>query len=173
MHKVIFTLMVALAGGFVGHYLKFPASEMVGAMVFVGTMNIFGTEPQMPESLNLVAQIVIGGFLGLGITSDVLAELKHYVIPSLLVVVILAIFGILTGFIVNILTGIDLYTSLFGSVPGGMQEMVVLSQSYNVNHAAVMTIQTVRRVLIVVIYPLLLVLVSKLTKSQIKLPGKY
>lgn len=43
-------------------------------------------------------------------------------LPSLLVVVFLAVFGVLTGIIVNKLTGIDLYTSMFGSVPGGMQE---------------------------------------------------
>ncbi len=159
--------MAALVGGLIGHYLKFPAGEMVGAMVCVGAMNIFEAEPQMPKLLNIGAQIIIGGFLGLDITSDVLVELKHYAVPALLVVVILAIFGIVTGFVVNILTGIDLYTSLFGSVPGGMQEMIILSQSYKVNHVAVLTIQTVRRVLIVIIYPLLLILVSKATKTQI------
>jgi len=172
MYKVIFTTLLALTGGFIGHHLKLPAGAMVGAMIFVGVANILGAKPQMPESFNIIAQIMIGGFLGLSITKEVVAGLKDYVVPSLLVVVLLAVFGVVTGFIVNKLTGIDLYTSVFGSVPGGMQEMVVLSQSYDVNHPAVMTIQTVRRVLIVVIYPLLVIFVSKLTGRHIQLPGK-
>lgn len=109
--------------------------------------------------------------LGLSITKEVVAGLKDYAIPSVLVVAFLAIFGVATGFIVNKITGIDLYT-LFGSVPGGMQKMVVLSRSYDVNQPVVMTIQTVRRVLIVVIYALLVTFVSKLTGSSIQLPGK-
>jgi len=172
MYNVILTVIIALIGGLIGHYLKFPAGAMVGAMIFVGAANIFGAKPQLPEFFNVLAQIIIGGFLGLSITKEVLASLKGYVVSSSLVVILLAVFGVITGFIVNRLTGIDLYTSLFGSVPGGMQEMVILSQSYDVNHPAVMTIQTVRRVLIVVIYPILVVLVSKLTGSHIRLPGK-
>lgn len=172
MQKIVVTIILALIGGFIGHQLKFPAGAMVGAMLFVGVANILGTKPQLPESFNIVAQIIIGGCLGLSITKEVVAGLKDYAIPSVLVVAFLAIFGVATGFIVNKITGIDLYTSLFGSVPGGMQEMVILSQSYDVNHPAVMTIQTVRRVLIVVIYPLLVTFVSKLTGSSIQLPGK-
>lgn len=172
MNKVILTTIIAMIGGFIGHHLKIPAGAMVGAMIFVGGANILGAEPQMPESFNFVAQIVIGGVLGLSITKEVMEGLKDYVVLSLLVVGILAVFGVVTGFIVNKFTGIDLYTSLFGSVPGGMQEMVILSQSYDVNHAAVMTIQTVRRVLIVIIYPLLVALVSKMTGTHIQVPGK-
>ena len=172
MEKILITTLLAFVGGFIGHQLKFPAGAMVGAMLFVGIANILGVKTQLPESFSIIAQIMIGGLLGLSITKEVMAGLKDYVIPSLLVVVLLAIFGVVTGFIVNKLTGIELYTSLFGSVPGGMQEMVVLSQSYDVNHPAVMTIQTVRRVLIVVIYPLLVVLVSKLTGNLIQLSGK-
>ena len=93
---------------------------------------------------------------------QIVAELKNYLVPSLMVVVLLAIFGVLVGLIVSWTTGIDIYTSMFGSVPGGMQEMIVLAQSYDVNHPAVLVIQTVRRVLIVVIYPFLIKIVSKI-----------
>ncbi|HQA60669.1 MAG: AbrB family transcriptional regulator [Tepidanaerobacteraceae bacterium] len=172
MHKVIITIIIAVIGGVVGHYLKLPAGAMVGAMISVGAANILDVQPQLPETLNILGQIIIGAALGLSVTKEVLVGLKDYLVPSLLVVILLAVFGVVTGFIVTKLTGVDLYTSLFGSVPGGMHEMVILSQSYDVNHPAVMTIQTVRRVLIVVIYPLLVLLVSKLTGSYMHLLDK-
>lgn len=172
MDKIIFTIIIAFVGGGIGHALKFPAGAMVGAMVAVSVANILGADPRIPEFFNIAAQILIGGFLGLSVTKEVVAGLKDYTIPSILVVMILAVFGVVTGFIINKITGLELYTSLFGSVPGGMQEMVVLSQSYDVNHPAVMTIQTVRRVLIVVIYPLLVLFVSKITGHSIQIPGK-
>ncbi len=71
----------------------------------------------------------------------------------------------MTGYVVSRLTGLELYTLLLGSAPGGgMHEIIALSQAYEVNHSMVAVIQTVRRILIVVVYPLLVMVVSKLTK---------
>jgi len=165
MQKVILAFALAIIGGYIGNALKLPAGSLIGAMVFVGAANLLGADPKIPEQFNTLAQITMGGILGLSITRQVMAELKDYLISSLLVVVLLAIFGVITGLIVSWTTGTDLHTSLFGSVPGGMQEMIVLSQSYDVNHPAVVVIQTVRRILIVVIYPLLVNLVSKITEN--------
>lgn len=61
MQKIVVTTLLALIGGFIGHQLKFPAGAMVGAMLFVGVANILGTKPQLPESFNIIAQIIIGG----------------------------------------------------------------------------------------------------------------
>lgn len=167
MDKTLLTLILALIGGFIGNELKLPAGALLGAMVFVSTSNLMNLAPQMPSTFDILAQIVIGGYLGLSITKDTLLELKNYILPSMLVVVILAVFGVLTGILVSKLTGTDLYTALFGSVPGGMQEMIILSKSYDVNHPAVLLIQTVRRVLIVIIYPFLVHLISKYIGNNI------
>jgi membrane AbrB-like protein len=117
----------------------------------------------MPESYNIIAQMILGGFLGLTITRDVLTDIKTYLLASLIVLVLISIFGILTGYVVSRLTGMELYTALFGSAPGGMHEIMALSQAYDVDHSAVVVMQTVRRILIVVVYPLFVTVVSKLT----------
>ncbi|MDI6600492.1 MAG: AbrB family transcriptional regulator [Thermoanaerobacteraceae bacterium] len=159
------TVTLAMIGGFIGNELKIPAGALLGAMVAVGAANLLNLEPDMPGSFNTIAQIIIGGFLGLSLTKEVVLGLKDYLIPSLMVVVLLAIFGVITGVIVTKLTGVELFTSLFGSVPGGMQEMIILSESYDVNHPAVVVIQTVRRILIVIIYPLLVNIILKYVKG--------
>ena len=113
MHKVIITIIIAVIGGVVGHYLKLPAGAMVGAMISVGAANILDVQPQLPETLNILGQIIIGAALGLSVTKEVLVGLKDYLVPSLLVVILLAVFGVVTGFIVTKLTGVDLYTSSY------------------------------------------------------------
>jgi uncharacterized protein len=162
MSKIIYTMLLALIGGLIGYKTKIPAGALLGAMAFVGTVNVIGFKPELPESFNTIAQITLGGFLGLAVTKEVAVGLKNYIIPSLLVVFLLAVFGIITGVIISKVTGTELYTSLFGSVPGGMQEMIVLSESYDVNHPAVVVFQTVRRVLIVILYPIMVQLFTKL-----------
>lgn len=162
MSKIIYTMLLALIGGLIGYKTKIPAGALLGAMVFVGTVNVIGFKPELPKSFNIIAQIILGGFLGLAVTKEVAIGLKNYIIPSLLVVVLLAVFGIITGVIISKITGTELYTSLFGSVPGGMQEMIVLSESYDVNHPVVVVFQTVRRVLIVILYPIMVQLFTKL-----------
>jgi membrane AbrB-like protein len=161
--RVIFTLALTVVGGFIGHKLGIPAGALLGSMMAVGAASLLGAKPAMPESYNIIAQMVLGGFLGLTITRDALPDIKTHLVASFLVLVLLSVFGILTGYIVSRLTGLELYTSLFGSAPGGMHEIVALSQAYEVDHSAVAVIQTVRRILIVVIYPLLVMAVSKLT----------
>ena len=161
--RVVFTLVLTVVGGFIGHKLGIPAGALLGSMIAVGTASLLGAKPDMPESYNIIAQMVLGGFLGLTVTRDALADIKTHLLASLMVVVLLSIFGILTGYVISRLTGIELYTSLFGSAPGGMHEIVALSQAYEVDHSAVAVIQTIRRILIVVIYPLLVMAVSKLT----------
>lgn len=133
-------------------------------MITVGTASLLGAKPDMPQSYNIIAQIVLGGFLGLTVTPDVLTDIKTHLFASLMVVALLSVFAVVTGYVVSRLTGIELYTSLLGSAPGGMPEIVALSQSYEVDHAGVVVMQTVRRVLIVMIYPLLVMVISKLTK---------
>lgn len=140
-----------------------PAGALLGSMVVVGAASLAGTKTEMPESYSIIAQMLLGGCLGLTITRDVLTGIKTQLLASLMVVVLLSVFGVITGCIVSQLTGIELYTSLFGSAPGGMHEIVALSQAYEVDHSGVVMIQTVRRILIVVIYPLLVMAVSKLT----------
>jgi hypothetical protein len=172
MERIALTLALAVAGGFIGLKLKIPAGALLGSMIAVGTAGVLGVKSEMPHSFNTIAQMILGGFLGLTINKDVIEGIKSFILPSFLVVLLLAIFGVLTGYIVSKLTGIEVYTSLFGSVPGGMQEMIVLSESYDVNHPAVVVIQTVRRVLIVVIYPILITLFAKLTNSVFHLTNR-
>lgn len=78
MHKVIITIIIAVIGGVVGHYLKLPAGAMVGAMISVGAANILDVQPQLPETLNILGQIIIGAALGLSVTKEVLVGLKDY-----------------------------------------------------------------------------------------------
>lgn len=172
MERIALTLALAVVGGFIGLKLKIPAGALLGSMIAVGTAGVLGVKSEMPHSFNTIAQMILGGFLGLTINKDVIEGIKSFILPSFLVVLLLAIFGVLTGYIVSKLTGIEVYTSLFGSVPGGMQEMIVLSESYDVNHPAVVVIQTVRRVLIVVIYPILITLFAKLTNSVFHLTNR-
>ena len=162
--RIIFTLAVAVVGGFIGYKLGIPAGALLGSMVAVGAASLVGAKPKMPQSYNIIAQMILGGFLGLSITRDVLTGMKTYLFASFMMVVLLSVFAAVTGFIVSRVTGIELYTSLLGSAPGGMPEIVALSQAYEVDHSGVVVMQTVRRILIVMIYPLLVVAVSRLTK---------
>ncbi|HXL03621.1 MAG TPA: AbrB family transcriptional regulator [Bacillota bacterium] len=169
--RVIITLALTVVGGSVGYKLGIPAGTLLGSMMAVGAASLLGVKTTMPESYNIIAQMILGGFLGLTITRDVLTDLKTYLVASLLVLVLLSVFGILTGCIVSKLTGLELYTSLLGSAPGGMHEIVALSQAYEVDHSAVAVIQTVRRIMIVLIYPLLVTAVSKLIRILYRAGG--
>lgn len=166
MMKIVITLVVALIGGFIGSNTKIPAGTLLGAMVAVGLINLLDFGPEVPKFCSIIAQSFLGGSLGLLINKNLLGELKNYLVPSLMIVILLSLFGAIAGIIVSRVSNIDIQTSLFGSVPGGMQEMIILSESYNVNHVAIVVMQTIRRILIVVIYPLFVNIILKIYKIK-------
>lgn len=165
MDKVLYTLLLAGAGGYVGIKLRIPAGALIGAMAFVAIYNIYTGHGNIPKNFKIVAQIVVGGMIGLNFTMESILGLKKLIVPALILVVGLTLFSICLGFLISRLTGIDLITSLFSCSPGGLTDMTLISEAYGAQIHIVALLHLIRLVTIITVLPVVINYFSQLVKS--------
>ncbi|WP_461205102.1 AbrB family transcriptional regulator [Clostridium sp. DL1XJH146] len=161
MYKIIVTLLVACAGGIVGIKLKIPAGALIGAMISVAIYNIYGGQADIPKNFKLVAQMVVGGLIGLNFTMQTFIELKKIILPTIILVCGLMIFSVAIGYLIYRFTGMDLVTAMFSSAPGGLADMTLISEAYGADVPKVVAMHTARLVTVLTILPVVIKLISE------------
>lgn len=165
MDKIIYTLLIAGAGGYIGIKLKIPAGALIGAMVFVAIYNIYTGQGEIPKNFKLAAQILVGGMIGLNFTMETIKGLKELIIPALMLVIGLTLFSISLGFVISKLTGLDLVTALFSCSPGGLTDMTLISEAYGAQTYKVALLHLIRLITVITVLPLVIKLFSQFIKT--------
>jgi len=159
--KFITTLLVGALGGLVGIKLKLPAGALFGAMLFTAVYNLITDAGYVPEQANTVLQIVIGATIGLNFNMSTIRGLGSVLLASVIMVVGLMIFSVLLGLIISKVTGMDLMTALFSSSPGGLANIVLISDAYGAQAHIVALMHTLRLISVVVFMPIIVKAISR------------
>lgn len=154
MEKIIYTLIMAGIGGYIGIKIKMPAGAFVGAMFAVAIFNMTTGKGDLPVHFKTAAQIVVGGMIGLNFTTDTLSNFKGLILPSIVVVVGLTTYCLFLGFVLHKMTGLDLVTALFSSAPGGLADMTLIGDAYGADTPKVAMLHLIRLVTVISILPL-------------------
>lgn len=156
MEKIFYTLIVAGIGGLIALKLKIPAGAFVGSMLAVAAFNITTGKGHIPLNFKLVAQMCVGGIIGLNFTLETIKDLKELIFPALVLMIGLMLFSILLGFIISKTTGLDLTTALFSSAPGGVADMTILSEAYGADTPKVALLHLVRLITVITVLPVVI-----------------
>lgn len=153
------TLGVALFGVACFALLHLPLPWLLGALSAVMLFRaLTGERLYWPLFLRQVALLLLGYTLGTSFTEEALRQMVTHV-PSMLFVTVttlLASMGL--GMALAKATGLDRLSCLFGSIPGGLTQMIVLSEEVeNVDATVVVFIQMMRVMVVVFIVPFLTV----------------
>ena len=155
LEKIILTFVIASAGGLTGYKLGIPAGTFMGAMAAVALFNILTGNAVIPAQLKILAQIILGGIIGTGLSMAVLRGFRTLIIPVAIFVTLLFVFSIFSAFILSKITGMDFVTALFSCSPGGLSEMTIIADSYNANVPYVAIIHLSRILSVVIFYPVI------------------
>lgn len=155
---MLLTLAVGLAGGLLGIWLRLPAGALMGSMIAVALLGLAGgvdTQP-VPQIFRDIAKILIGTVVGSTITLATLQEIRHVALPALLIMLFMIGAGLLAGWLLSLMTRIDIATALFAAAPGGSAEMTAASEDMRADARLVAALQAVRIVMVILIVPALL-----------------
>jgi len=159
LQPILKTLVIAAGGGFVFNLLNIPLPWMLGA---VAALIVAGKFKRMtlnwPMSLRDAGLMLLGYNMGRPFT----IETGQQIIGHLPAMVFATLFTIGVSFITAYLTyrqtEISFASSLIGSVPGGLSQMVVLCDEVADSDIAVVSfMQTIRLLSVVFVVPLLTV----------------
>ncbi len=158
MIKIGMTLVVAAIGGLIGLKLRLPAGGMIGAMFAVGLYNLSGAAGaimplDLPAHSKLVVQILAGAVIGMSINRELLIGMREMWFPALINTVTLLGLGLVVGLVLHKTAGMDLVTAMFGSAPGGLNEMTLAGEAMGGEGAKIVLLQTIRLVGVITVMP--------------------
>ena len=162
MIRFFVTMLVGSAGGLIGYTLGLPAGALLGSMAAVGIYNCIGFKAYMPPIVHMGARIIIGSLLGLSLNLNAFMELKTVIVPAVIIVTLLLMCGIITGFIIYKFCKLDMHTAFLSSSAGGMSELCLLATSLGGDGPKVAILHTVRLIAVISVMPLILFVLERL-----------
>jgi len=150
---VLITLLIAATGGFIFIKLKIPAGPILGAMFFSMIVSIFWGKCFIPEFMIIASRIVAGTLIGCRISRTSLLSLKKIFIPMLFFSFFLLSLSMFSGYIIYSISGIHKATAFFGSAPGGLTDMSLISSEFGADMSTVALLQVVRMIACLTIVP--------------------
>ncbi|MEL7563714.1 MAG: AbrB family transcriptional regulator [Dehalobacterium sp.] len=153
------TLLVAVAGGFVFQLIHFPLPWMLGPLLFVLVWTqVLKHKTWWHVNIRNFALVILGYTIGNSFSPAAGGQILRQ-LPSMLICTIATVFAsLLIAFIISRKTGVSLSTSIIGSIPGGLPQMVTLSEEVEgTDISNVIFMQTMRVLSVVFFVPFLVI----------------
>ncbi|MCX2525243.1 AbrB family transcriptional regulator [Larsenimonas rhizosphaerae] len=150
------TLLIAAIAGYIGLKLKLPAGQLLLPMIVTSALSMGDTVTlQLPEWLLAISYALVGWRIGLGFTSTIFRHALR-ALPQIMasIVVLIGLCGLIAVLLV-VLLDIDPLTAYMATSPGGLDSIAIIAASSNVDIGFIMTFQTVRFAMVLMIGPIL------------------
>ena len=154
--SLAFTLVIGIIGGIIGYFSHLPAGTMSFAMAFVAFFNVKTQKAYMPLPLRKLIQTFGGALIGAKVTLADVVALKTLVLPIVLIIVGFCLMNVLVGFFLYKATKFSLPTALLSASPGGMSDISLMAEDLGANGPQVASMQFLRAIFIVGVYPLII-----------------
>lgn len=155
MILLFFTLSIAFIGGLMLQKLKIPGGMMLGAVVTVAILNIRTSWVDVPSGFRFVAQCIAGAYIGTTVQKENFRKIKNLLKPTLLLLTGLFAANLLSGFLIYLVSPLDLLTALFSAVPGGISDTPLIAADMGADATKVAVMQFVRLTSGLAIIPIL------------------
>ncbi len=162
MENFLLTMIVGLMVGYIFLRFKIPGGMMVGSIIAISILNITTGRGYVPPMGKIFAQIIAGAFIAIGLERSDLKRLKNIFKPALTLVTGMLILNIISGFLIYLVSPLDLTTSLMSAVPGGMSDVPIISEEMGADSSKVAVMQFIRLLFGVGIFPSMIREVSNL-----------
>jgi membrane AbrB-like protein len=156
LHRLLLTLLIATLGGALFAVIHSPLPWLLGPLVFVvGSIFLGYDKHWVPSWFRKVGLMVVGITLGLRITREIWQTITDHLGLMLVATIITVLLGMCNAWILHKVCKVDVTTSIFSNIPGGLSEMVTIGQSMGGNLPIISMFHSIRVVMIVFITPYL------------------
>lgn len=150
---ILRALVIGVPAGWLFDWLNTPIPWMIGPMVAVATVNLFGMRVHATPFGRQIGQVVLGSAVALYFTPTVVAALAHHIGAILLATLSAFVIGGLGALTMSRASGVDRKSAFFASIPGGAMAMAVLAQRYGASIPPVAVAHSLRVSLVIVVVP--------------------
>ncbi len=158
-------MLYAAAGGAVFYLLKFPIPLLLGPMTGCLVAALAGFKMAGLGKISIIMRATLGVTVGSTITSEVLTEMNQQ-LASLAIVPFFLIVICSLGYLYFRLLGYDKYTSYYGSMPGGLVDMIIFGDAAGANVRALSLIHATRIILIFILVPFIIAIIWQIDLTR-------
>jgi membrane AbrB-like protein len=148
-------LACSVAGGWIANFLGMPLAWLIGALIVSGIFAFCGVRFDF-KALRPYGLVVLGLSLGQSFTPAILTHILHNLPIIALCALGTLCSGILVAPLFSSFARTDPKTAFFCGVPGGVVLMAIQAQRGGASEKHVVLAQTVRLVMVVLIYPVVI-----------------
>ncbi|QHE59970.1 hypothetical protein FHE72_02205 [Rossellomorea vietnamensis] len=129
MHPILLAFIAGVLGGGLFTLLHLPLSWLLGSMVSVFLINKWTKfELAWPSFLRDLGLIIVGYSIGQSFSQKTMIEIFTQLPSMLTMTVAIIAFSMVLAYITSKMTGIGLSSTVTGSIPGGLSQMVALGR---------------------------------------------
>jgi len=154
--QLLLTAALGVIGGLIFYKLKVPGAMMIGSMIAVAALNVTTGMAYMPLAGKVMAQMAAGAFIACGVQREDLLRLRHIIKPAVTMLLGYLFINIASGFLIWLVSPLDLATALMSGVPGGLTDVPIMAADMGADAPKVATMQFVRMILGIGIFPTLI-----------------
>jgi len=153
VQRLLLGFCIALAGALIANLVHMPLPWLLGPLLLVAATRIRGVQSTCTRQLRNAGQWVIGTSLGLYFTPFVAANLVDHAGLILLGIAYALLLGFLGTWVLQRFAGLDFPSAWFGAAIGGASEMANMAERYRARTDLVVTVHSLRVLMVVVIVP--------------------
>lgn len=149
---LFFTFIIATIGGLISSFIQLPIPWMLGPMLAVFIGSNMGLKLYLPVGIRDMALMIVGYSIGLSFTKEAMSVVALH-LPSIFIMTVLIIlfcFGM--AFFISKIFRLDYPSVLIGSIPGGLSQMILLSEEIKDINISIVTFFQVSRLMMIVIF---------------------
>jgi uncharacterized protein len=159
LFRLMETSLIAMAGGGFFSILHLPLAWMLGPLTGVLLWQAASKRRlYWPRAFRNGGQLLLGYSMGLSFTAESARQIGGQ-LPSMFVSTMLMVsFGLVLGYFISRFTGINLPSGVMGTTPGGLSQMVLLSEEIKGAEPTIVTfMQTIRMLIVIFAVPSLVI----------------
>jgi membrane AbrB-like protein len=169
----IFSLLLAVFSGFVAFYLSLPLPWMLGPLIGCGLLSAFGKKIIIGKKPRPICRALLGCTIGANFGPEIIGRIPEIGVSLLFIPGFVLLMGISTYLYLSKVMKMNKATSIYGSIPGGLNEMVVLGNEVGADPRILVLIHATRIVVVVLFASLLILFVPKLGANIIPQPDLF
>jgi uncharacterized protein len=152
---LLMSLAGALLAALVLDRLNFPAGALIGAMVAIAALKLFGDgAPNIPGIVRFGALVIVGWDLGTRFNRELINTVSNHVVALLVVVLCFLVTGWALAWMLYKFGVMDPVTAVLATSPGGLVQMGALTSEVDANAGLVVGFHLLRIVSVLLLAPL-------------------
>lgn len=151
--RLALALLIGATGGALFFWLDLPLPWMLGSMLATTVASFAGAPVALPRPLRNGFVLIIGVMLGSAFTPAMLASMPGWTAGIAVLALYVPVTTVLGYVFFRQVGGFGKVDSFFSAAPGGLNEMVMVGESYGGDMRRIALVHTVRILIVVFLVP--------------------